>query len=340
MESICDKIIVMIKEKAREIGFELVGIAPMRVYPEFSFFSEWVKRGYNGDMDYLERRKPIDGMKSVIVCGLNYYSSGFENIKDYNISRYAWGEDYHKVIKQKLRVLLRFLESVYKKEILSKIYVDSGPLLERIFGKYAGLGFIGKNTCLINKGLGSWFFLGEILVNLELEYDEPDKSNGCENCRLCIDACPTGAIVEPYVLDARKCISYLTIEKSGETPLELREKIGNNIFGCDICQEICPWNQRSKRKDIVNEFLPKKELNSDLIEIFNIVNKNFDSSFAKSPIRRIKKEGMLRNILIAMGNSGKEKFIPYIKNVLQGEKDEVLRTTAEWAILSIEEANK
>ncbi|HEV2182820.1 MAG TPA: tRNA epoxyqueuosine(34) reductase QueG, partial [Candidatus Acidoferrales bacterium] len=276
-------------EYARAVGFELCGVAPAEEFKELRRLPEWLERGYAGEMRYLHdaRRASAEnvlpGTRSVIVCALNYnaalpYSTATDAIaatldeKDQIdeadarkprgwISRYAWGDDYHNVIKSKLEELLAWMRAEFGDAFQARSYVDTGPVLERVAAKYAGLGWLAKNTCLINQQLGSWLFLGVILTDLEfapsLPRGAPPPADMCGSCRRCIDACPTEAIVAPYVLDARRCIAYLTIELRGPIPQEFRPAMGNMVFGCDICQDVCPWNRKAPATQIA-EFLPRQ----------------------------------------------------------------------------------
>jgi len=305
-----------IKEKALEIGFDLIGISPVDSFPENQFYKVWLAKGFAGEMKYMEKepdkreniRNILPEAKSVISCGLNYntnypYSMNETEKQKGWISRYAWGGDYHDIMKKKLQILLEFIKANSPQEIEARVYVDTGPVLERVYGKYSGIGWFGKNTCLINQKVGSWIFVGEIITNIELDYDNPAPDR-CGKCTRCIDACPTGALLEPYVLDSRLCISYLTIEFRGIIPVELGGKIGNNIFGCDICQDVCPWNRRAKVTD-ESSFQPREGLfNPDLAALSKLTEEDFRMVFKGNPIKRAKRKGLLRNIVVAMGNSG------------------------------------
>src|SRR5256885_5610935 len=258
-----------VKQLATECGFDAAGIAGVRAedFPELAYFEQWIERGHAGEMEYLKKRDEQGRLKraalehaapwakSVIVCAVNYnsphpYSTEFSNSDSGWISRYAWSDaDYHDTVLARLRNLeSRIVEAVRDEapEFRSWCYVDTGPLVERVYAKYAGIGWIGKNTCIINQHLGSWLFLGVILTSLELEPDLPAVDR-CGTCTRCIDACPTDALIAPYQLDARRCIAYLTIEKRGTIPEALREGMGRHVFGCDICQDVCPWNRESPR---------------------------------------------------------------------------------------------
>jgi epoxyqueuosine reductase len=264
-------------ERARELGFELCGVAAVERLEELTHLPEWLGRGYAGEMLYLHdarRQSParaLEGARSIIVCGVNYntplpYSTelpatGPDASPRGWISRYAWGDDYHDVLGERLDALLGAMRNRFREPFDARAYVDTGPVVERVAAKYAGLGWLAKNTCLINAELGSWLFLGVIITTLDLEptlgatlAPPPDL---CGNCRLCMDACPTGAIVEPYLLDARRCISYLTIELRGAIPEEFRRAMGRQAFGCDICQDVCPWNRNAPVTGRT-QFLPRE----------------------------------------------------------------------------------
>ena len=243
-----------IKEKAREVGFDLCGIAPAADHPELGFFREWIDRGYAGEMGYLARsagkrtdvRAVLPSARTVIVTATVYntdrpYSTECADRDRAHIARYAWGDDYHDVINQRLEALVAWMREVSPEPFEARAYVDTGPVQERVYAQYAGIGWIGKNTCVINPERGSWIFLSEIICSLALEFDQPSFDQ-CGTCTLCIEACPTRAIVAPGVLDSTRCISYLTIELKGDIPSTLAPSIGNHVYGCDVCQEVCPWN--------------------------------------------------------------------------------------------------
>ena len=303
--------------------------------------------GYEAQMKYMardpERREHIEnifpGAKSVISCALNYntdfpYSTALPDKTKGWISRYAWGDDYHDLISGKLDRLVDSIKDKLDRTANFRFYVDTGPVLERTFGKYAGIGWIGKNTCLINQEIGSWLFIGEIITDLELEYDStaPDR---CGTCTKCIDACPTDALVKPRVLDSNRCISYLTIELKGTVPHEIRPGITNNIYGCDICQDVCPWNRKA---GVTTEpgFQPREGLHSpDLSYIAKLSVEDFRVKFKGSPVKRTKRRGLLRNVMIAMGNSGKITFLPYVKECLRDE-EALIRVHAAWALFKLQ----
>jgi len=336
-----------IKDKALSLGFDLAGVSPVDSFPENQFYKEWLSKGYSGEMKYLERnaekrgnlKNVLPDAKSVISCALNYNTDHAYSIENSEktkgwISRYAWGDDYHQAIEDRLRVLMDYIGEEAPCEANSKLYVDTGPVLEKVHGKYAGVGWVGKNTCLINQEIGSWIFIGEIITTLELDYDIPVPDR-CGTCTRCIDACPTDAILEPYVLDSRLCISYLTIELKDKVPLDLREGVYNNIYGCDICQDVCPWNKRAQITD-KPEFEPKENLfNPDLSYLSQLSVEDFREVFRGSPIKRTKRRGLLRNVMIAMGNSGDKDFLPHITECLN-DQEPLVRLHAAWALWRID----
>ena len=293
-----------IKTEAKKLGFSNCGISKARfLSEEAKNFEKWLSNGYQGSMSYLEknidkRLNPtilVPGSKSVISLAFNYFPP--KKLIDNNnfiISKYAYGKDYHKVLKKKLKKLF-FLMREKIGNIEGRVFVDSAPIHERAWAKLSGLGWIGKNSLLINKNQGSFFFLAEIICDLELEYDEP-VLNRCGNCSRCIDACPTDAITKAQVINAKKCISYLTIENKDNIPEELNDSMNNSIFGCDICQDVCPWNKNSKPHEEI-EFLPKKNLKKlrkkDWVEL---TEETFDRIFEGSAIKRTKYKGLKRNI--------------------------------------------
>jgi len=296
-----------IKKEAKKLGFSGCGISKARfLSEEAKNFEKWLSNGYQGSMSYLEknidkRLNPtilVPGSKSVISLAFNYFPP--KKLIDNNnfiISKYAYGKDYHKVLKKKLKKLF-FLMREKIGNIEGRVFVDSAPIHERAWAKLSGLGWIGKNSLLINKNQGSFFFLAEIICDLELEYDEP-VLNRCGNCSRCIDACPTDAITKAQVINAKKCISYLTIENKDNIPKELNDSMNNSIFGCDICQDVCPWNKNSKPHEEI-EFLPKKNLRKlrkkDWVEL---TEETFDRIFEGSAIKRTKYKGLKRNIRAA-----------------------------------------
>ena len=422
----------LVKHAARDAGFELSGIAPVRELPELAHFPPWIAAGRGGEMQYLEARDETGRLKraslrnvapwarSVIVCAINYntaepYSTRFTDPERGWISRYAWSrEDYHESVMRRLRVVeTKLREAVVDAEesshsslhglaagkrthnpsmpaddslleafpqtkthdtpaaqrrqtlaprfsagnapsghnesplgddtnairmhpsadpttaLLTRCYVDTGPLVERVYAKYAGVGWIGKNTCILNQQLGSWLFLGVILTSLDLAPDLPAPDR-CGTCTRCIDACPTDALLAPYQLDSNRCISYLTIEKRGELPEAMRAGLGRHVFGCDICQDVCPWNRKAPATE-AEEFQPREGLvNPALAWLAEMSVEEFREKFRGSPIRRTKRNGLRRNAILAMGNSGDPTFLPLLQK-LAGDEDQVIAESARWA---------
>ncbi len=337
---------------ALDVGFDLAGIAGVAETPEHRFFPQWLAAGYGGEMRYLEARNNDGELKraalmnaapwarSVVVCALNYnsdapYSTHSGTTSQGWISRYAWTErDYHDVLLAKLRALEARLLDLFVEQGFAKprtwCYVDTGPVIERIFAQHAGIGWIGKNTCVLNQELGSWLFLGVILTSLELPPDLP-AADRCGSCTRCIDACPTDAFPAPYQLDATRCISYLTIEKRGAIPEELREGIGRQVFGCDICQDVCPWNREAPVTKIA-EFAPRTQLvNPALQWLAGLSLDEFREVFRGSPVKRAKYQGLRRNVAIAMGNSADPRFIPALEK-LATDEDASVAEQARWAL--------
>jgi epoxyqueuosine reductase len=340
----------LIKQAARSAGFDLCGIAPAADAPDLKYFPEWIAAGHAGEMKYLEARDDSGSLKraslsrvapwarSVVVCAINYntaepYSTACNDSSRGWISRYAWSrEDYHDAVLRRLRQTeetIRAAANDRKFEIATRSYVDTGPIVERVFAKYSGVGWIGKNTCLINQKKGSWLFLGVILTSLELRADLPAPDR-CGSCSRCIEACPTDAFLAAYQLDSNRCIAYLTIEKRGEIPEDKRAGIGRHVYGCDICQDVCPWNRKAPASP-APEFQPRPGLvNPALDWLAEITAEEFREKFRASPIRRAKRTGMRRNALIAIGNSGNREFLPLVEKLLADE-DEIIAKTARWA---------
>lgn len=337
-----DDLTTKLKSKAFSLGFELFGIAPVQEVPELSLFEKWLDQKYAGEMAYLEHNKEkriapkliVENAKSVIVCGINYHTDNPLSIDSAPkasgwISRYAWGDDYHDFLKGKIKALYRYLIDITGDSVCGRYYVDTGPVLEKVWAKYAGVGWIGKNTCLINQQIGSFLFLAVMITDVEFNSNGPALDH-CGSCTRCLDACPTDALVAPYVLDANLCISYLTIEKRDTVPEALRSKVGRQIFGCDICQDVCPWNRKAPyTRELV--FQPRNgTINPELSEILDLDEEAFREKFRRSPVKRAKLHGFLRNALIAAGNSGTRKLIPFVKKFITSE-DNILKEHAHWA---------
>lgn len=337
------------KQAAHASGFELAGVAPVHEFGELDRFREWIAAGRAGEMQYMKARDETGMLKraslrttlpwvsSVIVCAINYntadpYSTEANDPQRGWIARYAWGQqDYHDAVMARLRMVESQLREAVgtPSSLQTRCYVDTGPLVERVYAKYAGIGWIGKNTCIINQKLGSWLFLGVILTSLELEPDLPAPDR-CGTCTRCIDACPTDALVAPYQLDSNRCISYLTIEKRGAIAEELRPFMGHEVFGCDICQDVCPWNRKAPSTGAA-EFQPREGLVNPALEwLAEMSVEEFREKFRGSAVRRAKRSGLRRNAVIAMGNSGDQRFAPLLEK-LKADEDPVVAESAEWA---------
>ena len=311
-----------IKSKAAALGFDLCGIASADDFPELSFLDEWLEKGYAGEMAWMRRtaerrrdvRNVVPGARSVIVTATLYNTDrpyghelpaarSQEPEARAGISRYAWGDDYHGVISRRLDALLEWMRSTSGVPFDARAYVDTGPVQERVYAQYAGLGWIGKNTCLINAGIGSWLFLGEIICSLPLDPDTQGLEQ-CGSCTRCLEACPTGALVEPGVLDSNKCLSYLTIELRSAIPEQHRLALGGHVYGCDICQEVCPYNQPAPRSDDA-PWQPRAGLDLPrLVELWRRSDESLLTLVKGSAMTRAKLAGLRRNLAVAIGNSG------------------------------------
>ena len=373
-----------ISSQAANLGFDLCGVVSAKKFPELARTEEWLARGYAGEMRYLHDPRRSDpatampGVRSIIVCALNYNASRQRSIEALSqassddvphgwISRYAWGTDYHLVLREKLQLLLAALRRSCGESFSARIYADTGPVPERVLAKHAGLGWLGKNTLLLNQQLGSFFFLGVILTTLEIAPSLSESSvpapDLCGTCRRCLDACPTGALIEPYVMDARVCISYLTIELRGGIPDELREPMGAHVFGCDICQDICPWNNRAPIT-AAEHFQPRvfsqsgAAVNADLEShaqavqhslylpdlewLASMTEEEFRTFFRDSAIKRTKWRGLVRNACIALGNSRvtpnsavHARFISLLQHLADSSEIHIAES-AQWALARIQ----
>ncbi len=345
-----------VKQAALDEGFSLSGIAPAAPLGELDYFPAWIEAGFHGEMDYLAktndagelRRAALGNVapwaRSVVVCAANYnsatpYSTQCADPTRGWISRYAFVEsDYHELLLKRLRrIERRMVERIVADGHASPrtwCYVDTGPVVERVLAQHSGIGWIGKNACILNQQLGSWLFLGVILSGHALPPDLP-AADRCGSCTLCLDACPTAAFVAPRQLDATRCIAYLTIEQHGAAPEELRAKMGRHLFGCDICQDVCPWNRRAPASPDP-AFAPRTELvNPSLEWISGMKMEEFQRTFRGSPVKRAKLNGLLRNAAIAMGNSGERKHLPRLRELAQHE-DPAIAEHARWAIARLE----
>ncbi len=375
-----------IKRTALATGFDLAGIAPIGAWHDLEFAAEWVEKGHGGEMAYLKnpkRRDPrliLPSAQSVVCVGLVYnvalsYSteacSGPTDTTEVDddprgwISRYAWGAEYHDLMRERLESLRAAIERLAP-GVETRVYVDTGPIVERAFARISGIGWVGKNTCLINQEKGSWIFLGVIITSLALDADMP-AFDRCGSCTRCIEACPTGALTAPYVMDASRCIAYLNIELKGSIPEQFRPAIGANVFGCDICQDVCPWNRASPAAETPSRrpatttaaaFQPlmvepghaagpeagaaaeSSAPDSDpqafslfhprLSALASLSEGDFRRVFARSPVKRVKYRGWLRNLCVVMGNSGNARFVPWLREMTRHE-DPVVSEHAEWA---------
>ncbi len=338
-----DEVARAIKDEARRLGFGLVGVSSVADPPHEQSFADWLRQGYGGEMAYLTRteharRHPgswLPWARSVVSVAMNYYTPFSRERAAPGaprgwISRYAWGDDYHDLLEGRLGSLLTWIRDHVSETVQGRAYVDTGPVLERGFSGRAGIGWIGKNTHLISPKRGSWFFLGELFLSLELP---PDRSirDRCGSCDLCLKACPTSAFVGPYRLDARRCISYLTIELKGSIPIELRPLIGDHVFGCDICQDVCPYNAKATPSE-EPAFQPRDGLHApELIPLLGLSDEEFRARFKGSPIRRPKRRGFLRNVAVALGNLGSAESVPALARALS-DQDAMVRGHAAWAL--------
>jgi epoxyqueuosine reductase len=369
--------------RALEAGFDLCGVAPAAgpgTFEELAHFPEWLSRGYAGEMRYLRddrRGNPqlaLDGARSLIVVALNYNSplpystkvsggagNGNESPRGW-ISRYAWGDDYHEVMKAKLDALIAGMRDEFAEPFDARAYVDTGPIIERVAAKYAGLGWLAKNTCLINQRLGSWLFLGVIVTTLALEPSLPAGAPAppdlCGSCTRCLDACPTQAFPAPYVLDARRCISYLTIELRGAIPEEFRDAMGQAAVGCDICQDVCPWNRKAPATtlfefqprrvaaqidalDSAEEASPQSLFDPELEWLASLTQQEFSAIFRKSAVKRAKWRGLVRNACVALGNSrltpgsAEHSRVARLLKSLAASDDAMIAEHARWALVRL-----
>jgi epoxyqueuosine reductase len=328
-----------IREEAGRLGFFKVGVARTGPLPDAGRFDEWLASGMHGEMAYMARQAPkrrdpgkvLEGARTILALALNYHTP--EALTDDplrgRISRYAAGGDYHRVVGERLAALCRFVEAE-EPEAATLWYVDTGPVMEKVWAAASSLGWMGKHTNLIARGEGSWFFIGVVLLDLDLQYDEPERDH-CGTCTRCITACPTGAIVAPYVVDARLCISYLTIELRGAIPRRLRPLIGNRIYGCDDCQEVCPWN-RFAVPTPAPELRPRAEnLMPELEGLVDLTPEEFARRYRDSPIRRVRRDGLVRNVVVALGNSGRPEAVPALARAL-ADRSALVRAHAAWAL--------
>lgn len=330
-----------VKSAARQLGFELVGVAPAISPAGFPKLQEWLQAGFAGEMQYLARREAAyehprhvsATVRSVVMLAINYRTAEPTEPapNEGRVARYAWGSaDYHDLLRDRLRRLADFLHK-HRPGCTTRGVVDTAPLLERDFARLAGLGWFGKNTMLINKQAGSWLLLAALLTDVELEPDMAHETSHCGTCTRCLDVCPTDAFVDPYVLDARKCISYLTIELKGSIPRELRDGVGEWLFGCDLCQDVCPWNRKAPQSNEV-AFHPQRDLHpADCVAILQMTREQYQQRFSQSPLGRPGYDGLRRNAAIVLGNRGDHSAIPALIHALQDDSP-LVRQTAAWSL--------
>ena len=342
--------LALYRECARACGFHLSGVAPALPHPDATRYTSWIGEGYAGEMRYLidyraekrlDPRSLLPSAKTILCLGMLYngpepHTADFDSYERGWISRYAWGEDYHHLVRERLAQLTARLQAVEPFD--AKICCDTAPLLERTYARAAGLGWIGRNTCLIHEGQGSWFFLGEILTSLDLPTPAAPAPDRCGTCRRCIDACPTTAIVpttEGWAVDSRRCISYFTIELRGAIPEEHRAQAGGHLFGCDICQDVCPWNR--KATFTVEPAFAPSHLAPPLEAMARLTETEFQTMFRDSPVNRARYSGFLRNVAIAMGNSGNARLMEPLEH-LAASSDELVAEHAAWAMAQVKRA--
>jgi epoxyqueuosine reductase len=329
-----------LKQTARSLGFDLVGVTPAVSPTGVDRLHQWLSAGYAGEMSYLAERadayadpgRVLPGARSVFVLGLNYRTEDPAPPKPGygRVSRYAWGVDYHDLIHERLKKLIAALRELAPTAVARGV-VDTAPLLEREFAQLAGLGWVGKNTLLLNREAGSWFFLAALLTDLELDYDSPHATDHCGTCTACLDACPTDAFVAPYVIDSRRCISYLTIELRGAIPRELRAGVGDWVFGCDVCQDVCPWNNKAPVSHEA-DFRPRAESNPlELSGLFRLSDEEFRARFRHTPLWRAKRRGVLRNAAIVLGNGRAAESLDALLLGLR-DAEHLVRAASAWAL--------
>lgn len=334
-----------IKKEARRLGFQHVGITTPEPPPHLEVYQSWLQAGHHAGMGWMARQRNrerranprliLPECRSILVLGAPYQPSPpveEGRKRGGNIASYAWGDDYHDVLPDRLQALVAFIEGQAGHPVANRRYTDTGPILERELAQRAGLGWIGKNTNLIDPQRGSYFFLAEILLDVELAPDAPFTEDRCGSCTRCIEACPTGCILPNRTIDANRCISYLTIELKEAIPPELRPKLGKWIFGCDVCQQVCPWNQRFAHPPEDDMFNPRNEIIApDLIAEMRLSPEEFNRKFKGSPIKRAKRRGYLRNVAVALGNTGESSAVPALIQALH-DQEALIRSHAAWAL--------
>ena len=332
-----------VKAHAAAVGFDLCGVSPVADFPELRYLREWLANGYHGEMHYISRnadrrsdvRAVLPEARCVIMLGTVYntdrpYSTERSNAGAATISRYAWGDDYHEVIGARMSQLIEAVRPAAG-DFVYKAYVDTGPVQERVYAKHAGLGWIGKNTCLISQDLGSWLFLSAIICDLNLEPDAP-ATDHCGRCTLCLDACPTGAIVAPYELDARRCLSYLTIENKAGIPAEYRDAVGSHAYGCDICQDVCPWNSKAAIS-LAQPWQPRPALDAvQLLDLWRMRDDDLRTALKGSPMKRAGIRRLRRNLAVALGNANDPAAAEALRaSTEETSQDPLVREHVAWA---------
>ena len=337
-----------IKAEAQRLGFQLVGITSADPPPHLDVYENWLAHGRHGEMGYLatdrarlRRSNPraiLPDCRSILALGIRHPTpvSGTGYSDGDGLGRaaaYAWGQDYHDVLGPRLKSLIQFIENQVGHPVSNRWYTDTGPLLEREIAMRAGLGWIGKNTCLISPTQGSYFLLAEVLLGVELEPDPPQQTDHCGSCTRCLEACPTDCILPDRTLDATRCISYLTIELKGPIPTDLRAAVGDWVFGCDICQEVCPWNIRFAAQDGDPAFSPRPAVPQPVLQVeLALTPEAFNKKFKGSPVKRTKRRGYLRNVAVALGNTGDPSVVPTLAHALHQEEEPLVRSHAAWAL--------
>ncbi len=333
-----DRVTDTVKNVARQLGFSDCRIAQAKQASHAERYRDWVADETYGDMEWMARnverrvdpREVLEGCQAVVTLALNYYPGAHSAHKEYKIARYSWNEDYHHIVEDKLKDLDLAMQDLGGRQ---RYYVDTGPVLERDFASDAGLGWNGKSTVQIHRKLGTWFFLAEVLTTLPLAIDQPLKDH-CGKCTRCISACPTSAITGPREMDARRCISYLTIEHKGEIPVEFRRAIGDRLYGCDDCLAVCPWNRFAQIATETKFHARQSIFRYSLVDFLALTNEGFQRLFAKSPIKRLKRDRFLRNVCVVLGNTGTERDLAALQKAKETESALVAHH-ADWAMTEI-----
>lgn len=345
-----------IKQFAYDLGFALCGVTTPAPPPHLAEYEAWIEQGLHGEMGYMGSERGREGRtdpcvvfpecRSILVLAANYYQGDWPKSRHDaptgRVARYAWGQDYHDVLLERLRTLISLIEEDVGHTVLHKLYTDTGPLLERELAQRAGLGWIGKNTMLISPEVGSWTLLAEAMLDLELDPDESFAADHCGSCTRCVEACPTDAILtNPRRLDSNRCISYLTIELKGEIEPEKRMDLGNWVFGCDICQDVCPWNLSFAKEQSDPSFDPRQNFpNPDLQDLLSLSEEEFDNWFSGSPVRRTRRRGLLRNAAVALGNIKDPRSAEVLSQSGSDDTEEQVRVHAAWALSQLSSADQ